>query len=343
VENFPVSAGARYQDVWNGTFASEGEVVWAAVRRVLDGSARESVSEHRYTEDRWLEIRIRALARPEGGAVIAHLDISGRKSAEREARESRDEISHLNRVASMGELAASLAHELNQPLSGILSNAQAARRFLAADPPDSVEVAGALQDIQEDGIRAGNVIRSMRGMLKKGRAEMAEIDLNRVVVETSDLLGPDAHLRNFAIALDTVPEPVPVRGDPVQLQQVILNLAMNAMEAMSTMPAMPGSSSDRRIVIRTRKSEQWAELFVVDSGPGIPRQSMDRLFEPFFTTKAEGLGMGLSISRSIVEAHGGQLSAENLPEGGAVFRVALALRREVGAQDVKSARAAGFL
>lgn len=239
---------------------------------------------------------------------------AARKRAELEARVTREEISHLNRLASMGELAASLAHELNQPLAGILTNAQAASRFLAQQPADLAEVRAALEDIRDDDIRAGEVIRRMRQMLKKGQSQATLLDPNLVAREAVALLRTDANLRMVSVVLETSPDCPKVYGDVVQLQQVIINLVVNAMEAMS-----------QRIVVRTSVGADGrsAEISVGDNGPGISEGLADRVFQPFFTTKQEGLGMGLSISRSIVEAHGGRIGVESLPGTGATFHVTL--------------------
>lgn len=244
---------------------------------------------------------------------------AARKRAELETAAARDEISHLNRVASMGELAASLAHELNQPLSGILSNAQAAQRFLAQPEPDLGEVREALKDIGEDDVRAGEIIRRMRRMLGKQRVAAEVVDLNAAVRETLSLLASDAKLRN--VTLDFVPSAgcEAALADAVQIRQVIMNLVLNAMEAMQG----PG-----RVAIRTMPGARAgeADILVADSGAGIPAELADHIFQPFFTTKKDGLGMGLSIVSSIVASHGGRIALANgAIEGldGATFRVTL--------------------
>jgi signal transduction histidine kinase len=242
---------------------------------------------------------------------------AARTRAELETAAARDEISHLNRVASMGELAASLAHELNQPLAGILSNAQAAQRFLAQPEPDLGEVREALDDIRDDDARAGEIIGRIRGMLKKEPTATEAVDLNAAVRETLSMLSSDAMLRK--VTLDFVPSAScgGVLADPVQLRQVIMNLVLNAMEAING----PG-----RVVIRTLPGARENDILVADSGPGIPPEVAERVFKPFFTTKKEGLGMGLSIVSSILASHGGRISlARGAIEGlhGATFRVTL--------------------
>ena len=219
----------------------------------------------------------------------------------------------------MGELTASLAHELNQPLTAILSNAQAAQRILASDPTDLAEIREILGDIVEDDKRAGEVIHRLRGFLKKSNVELAALDIGELVGQVARLVTSDAIIRNVAIRLDLAPGLPPVCGDRVQLQQVIRNRLMNGLDAMRE----PGES-ERTLVLRTF-SEGPASVVVAveDSGVGIDEADLEHVFHAFYTTKADGLGMGLAIARSIVEAHGGRLSARNNPGGGATFSFTL--------------------
>jgi signal transduction histidine kinase len=242
-----------------------------------------------------------------------------RRRAESKARRSLGQLAHLDRVAAMGELATSLAHELNQPLAAILANAQAARRLLAADEPDLAEVRASLDDIVDDDKRAGEVIRRMRALLKKDEFRPEPVDLNDTVRNVTRLLAQDAARRGVAVDTELSPNLAPVRGDAVQLQQVVLNLLVNAFDAVARCPA-----ERRRVVVRTREQLSGSlELSIEDAGDGIPGPHLGQLFEPFFTTKAEGLGMGLSITRSILELHGGEIVAQNLDGGGASFRCVL--------------------
>ena len=229
-----------------------------------------------------------------------------------------DEISHVHRVAALGELSASLAHELKQPLTAILSNAQAARRYLAQPVPDHDEIRQALGDIIEDDNRAVDLIGRMRSLLKKDAFEPVSVDVNAVVSDVARLVGNAARMKQVTFDVALAPSLPPVRGDRIQLQQVVLNLAINAVEASA-------AASGRPAVVRiatSAGSNHHVEVAVSDTGSGIAAADLQKIFEPFFTTKTDGLGMGLSISRSIVEAHGGRIWAEASPEG-ATVRVSL--------------------
>jgi signal transduction histidine kinase len=292
-----------------------------ALAAVLSGRAPSGFAEHHIegSPERWIEVRIQPLRRPGGGAVVSHLDVTARKLAELSARRAQDDLAHLNRVAAMGELAASIAHELNQPLAGILSNAQAAQRFLQRTPPDLREVGAALDDIVSDDRRAGQVIKRMRALLRKGERSEAPQDINELAREVARLLGNDALLRGATLRLDLAPDLPPVGGDGVHLQQVLLNLVTNALDAVAEKP--PGA---RLVTVRTTPAgEGRVELCVEDTGKGIAPDDLARVFEAFYTTKPTGLGVGLAISRSIIEAHGGRLSVESQPGAGATFRCAL--------------------
>ena len=215
----------------------------------------------------------------------------------------------------MGELAASLAHELNQPLTAILSNAQAAQRFLSGKPSDIEEVREILHDIVEDNTRAGEVIRRMRALVKKEEFEFSSLDLSEIIREIVLLVHSDAVLHNVSVRLDVDPDLPRARGDKVQLQQVLLNLLLNAFDAMRDCPA-----DERDVLLRAElDGADMLRISVSDHGTGLTSDQLDKIFQPFFTTKREGLGMGLSISRSIVEAHDGRIWAENNRDQGATF------------------------
>jgi signal transduction histidine kinase/ligand-binding sensor domain-containing protein len=234
-------------------------------------------------------------------------------------RQQQTELAHVARVSTMGELAASVAHELNQPLGAILSNAEAAEMLLAATPPALAEVKEILADIRRDDERAGEVIHRMRALLHKREMERQPVELNAVAQAVLPLVQAEASLRRITITTDLASDLPPVLGDRIHLQQVLLNLIMNAFEAMSRQV-----SSERVVTIRTAAAaEATQELSVSDSGPGIDPGKLPRLFDPFFTTKSNGMGMGLSIARRIVEAHHGRIWAENNAARGATFRVRL--------------------
>jgi signal transduction histidine kinase len=265
------------------------------------------------TGERWAAMSVVPLDWAEGGAVVSLTDITERKQAELDAQRSRQELAHFTRVSTMGELTASLAHELNQPLTGILTNAQAARRFLDATPPALGELREILTDIVEDDRRAGEVIQRLRDLLRKGEPQRVLLDLHTLIQDVVKLVASDALIRNVTVSLDFLADSVIVSGDRVQLQQVVLNLLLNAMEAATEEPAR-----DRRVVIRTAlASADAVRVSLHDAGPGIREGTEDLIFEPFYTTKAAGMGMGLSIARSIIEAHGGAIGATSNAARGA--------------------------
>jgi signal transduction histidine kinase len=232
------------------------------------------------------------------------------------------ELAHINRFSTAGELTASIAHEINQPLGSILTNAETAQSILASNNPDMDELNNIVSDILQDDRRASEVIRRLRSLLKRAPFEPKSIDLNELVRETVDFLSALAVGREVNLNSIISPAALPVVGDRIQLQQVILNLVVNAIDAMADMP-----SDDRVISIRTSRVEIFAELAISDHGPGIPEDKLKEVFEPFATTKPNGMGMGLSIARTIVEAHDGQISASNELGRGAVFRIKLPISR----------------
>jgi len=266
----------------------------------------------------WHEISIERLHRPEGGAVITRSDITAHKRAIAQAREQRQQLAHLGRAAVLGELSGAFAHELAQPLTSILGNAEAALELLPADTPGLSEIRDMLRDIIKDDVRAAEVIQRLRSMLMQGEIQRRPVDLNQVVRDVLALARSDLITRNVSVATQLEPQAALVLADPVQLQQVLLNLIVNACEAMSGSPL-----SRRRLTIATRPVDEGRalECSVADCGCGIAAGDTERIFQPFVTTKKQGLGLGLAICRSIVEAHGGRLWAENAAEGcGAIFR-----------------------
>ena len=246
-----------------------------------------------------------------------------RKQGEIEAQRLRQDLTHIGRVSALGELTASLAHELNQPLTAILYNAQAAERLLAAVAVPE-EVREILRDIVTDDRRATDVIRRLRALVKKGDLEFVPLDLNELITEVARLMQSDAISRGISLSLELAADVPTVRGDRVQLQQVVLNLVLNGLDAMHE----PGVG-ERTLVIRTaRDGPDAVAISVQDAGIGIDETNVDQLFHPLFTTKAEGLGMGLAIARTIVDAHGGRMTAANNATAGATFQFTLPVSRE---------------
>jgi PAS domain S-box-containing protein len=247
------------------------------------------------------------------------IDITARKQAEREAHQRRDELTHMSRVAMLGELSASTAHELNQPLTAILSNAQAALRFLDRDSADLGEVRDIIKDIVSDDQRAAEVIQRLRALFRRDVVRHESLDVNQVARDALRLAHGDLVTRDVSVTLDLAPDVPPVAGDRVQLQQVLLNLILNACDAIAH-----NAHGDRDVTVRTERADgAGVQISVRDRGNGIEASQLERVFEPFVTTKAHGVGLGLSISRSIVAAHGGRLWAENGDDRGACFRIEL--------------------
>jgi len=246
-------------------------------------------------------------------------DITERKRVEQEIAQQRDQLAHVTRVSAMGQLASSLAHELNQPLGAILRNAEAAELFLKDPSPDLEELRAILADIRKDDQRAGEVIDRMRALMKRGEgAERSRLDLLLLALDTVTLVRPDAERRRVRLEVETGPAVPAVHGDRVQLQQVLLNLLLNAMDALDDNP-----SAKRFVTVCARPVGVMVEVAVRDTGHGIPEDKLSHVFEPFFSSKLNGLGMGLAISRDIIRAHGGRLWAKNNEAGGATFTFTL--------------------
>lgn len=245
--------------------------------------------------------------------------ITERKHAEDEMQRHRAELAHVTRLSTMGELATSLAHELNQPLTAILSNVQAAQRFLSATPPNLTEVREILKDVVQDDNRASEVIQRLRALVRKEAPAPVALDAGELLRDVVRLVHSDAILRHSRVSLNVAPGLQPVRGDSIQLQQVALNLLLNAFEAMRDLP-----TGRREVVVRVEPDgTRMVRVAVRDCGIGFSENPVEKIFQPFYSTKPTGLGMGLSISRSIIEAHGGQLRAENNPDQGATLSFTL--------------------
>ncbi len=279
---------------------------------------REPTVWQRYS---WQIALILAVILAQAGLISALLNAHRRRRlAEVQSRQRMTELAHFNRFSTAGELTASIAHEINQPLGAILTNAETAKEILQSPSPDIAELNEIVDDILHDDRRAGEVIRRMRSLLKKAPFELKDFDLNDLVRETLGFLSSLAVGRKFELTSGIAPDALPILGDRIQLQQVILNLVVNGIDAMKDTP-----SENRIISIRTSRTENFAQLSVSDRGSGIPEGKLKEVFEPFFTSKAEGMGMGLSIARTIIEAHHGLISAKNRDHGGASFRIKLPL------------------
>jgi two-component system, LuxR family, sensor kinase FixL len=297
----------------------------SAVKRAIETGGGYEIEYRVLLQDgtlRWIGGRARCVTgeNRKGARLIGvSIDITPRKLAETEALRQRDELSHLSRVALMGEMSASIAHELNQPLAGILSNAAAGQRFIDRGNVDQGEIRELLGDIIADGRRASDIVRGIRGMVKKEQVARRSVNLNEVVIDALRMISPDAVLRSCQLETSLDANLPAIDGDPVQLQQVLLNLVINAFDAMRDTPP-----SSRKVLIATQSNgDGTVRTSVRDHGVGISEEMQDRLFDPFFSTKTEGLGMGLAIVRSIVESHGGTITAENAHGGGARFEFVL--------------------
>jgi two-component system, LuxR family, sensor kinase FixL len=300
----------RVEKVWREGAASCDEVEVQFRVMPPDGSTR------------WIAARGRAeIDSPSGVMSFQGVlrDVTEQLSSREEIEELRRELAHAGRVSVLGTLSSSLVHELSQPLGAILLNTEAGELLLQRPDPDLEEIRQILADIRRDDSRAAEVIDSLRRLLKRRQLEFAPVSVEALVQDVAVLMKSDAIARNVTLECRFEAALPQVRGDRVHLSQVLINMVMNGMDAVADMP-----SSMRQVTMQARANGgDQVELAVIDSGTGVPDPIMPRIFEPFFTTKAAGMGMGLSVSRTIVDAHGGKLWAENRAEGGATFRVTL--------------------
>jgi len=312
---FATDATVGPEEVLERIHPDDREKVRSEVRRAGQTGA-DFTGEYRVVlpdgEVRWIAAQGRMYADPQGkptrmlGAVI---DVTGRKESERQIGQQREQLTHLGRVMNLSELSGSLAHELNQPLAIILTNAQAAQRLLAQQPPDLAEAREILADIVSEDERAGEVIKRLRGLLKSGETHLQPLSANDIVEDVLRIARADLIERGIKVHVVPDANVPPVVGDRIQLQQVLLNLTLNAGEAMAANPP-----SDRHLTLATVHRDGTVRISVSDTGCGLPPDA-ERVFEPFHTTKKEGLGLGLSICRSIATAHNARLWAE--PAGAA--------------------------
>ena len=307
--------------------AADRPLVAEAVQGALrDG--REFEVEYRLAggdgEPRWRTARGSAAAGDPRQLVGVAFDITPRKRAEEQAAQDRSTLRHMTRVALLGQMSASIAHQLNQPLASILANAEVARRMLARSPLDVEELRAICDDIVDADQRAAEVIRGLGALFKRGDRASAPLDLDLLVRDTSTLVRTELMMRHVALELNLASAPALIDGDRVQLQQLLLNLILNAADAMAELP-----EAQRRLTVSTQRAGGEIRLAVADRGPGIAADELAHLFEPFWSTKGSGMGLGLAICRSIAAAHGGRIEADNGPDGGAVFRAILPAQQQL--------------
>lgn len=309
IDLIPEAERPRVLERVQSVIADIGTVSYVHQATMSDGSVRwQQWLDHPIVDAEGKVVEVQGIGR----------DVTELKAAEAEAQQRREQVTHLTRVAILGELSGALAHELNQPMTAILSNAQTAERLLLQESPDLIELREIVKDIVADDVRAGDVIRRLRTMLKPGGTAFQTLDISALLTEVVVLVR--AQLLDQQVTLvERFAGPLPpVHGDRVQLQQVLLNLLMNACEAMRS-----NEPSDRTLVAKVAYENGYVRVSITDSGPGIPPHVSERLFEPFFTTKTEGLGLGLSICRSIVTLHNGWILARNNAERGATVEFVL--------------------
>ena len=317
---------------WTDAVHPEDRQAYADKRRACFAAGEPFESEARFRavsgEYRWLLARAVPFRDVHGRIIRWYgllTDIEDRKRIEEHRerlRELERELAHINRISMMGELAASIAHEVNQPLSGVVSNGSACLRWLAANVPNLDEARDAARRIVRDGKRAAEVLTRIRTLTRRASPPEERLDVNETIRDVLVLVEDKAKREDVSIRTDFADDVLPVLGDRVQLQQVVLNLVMNAIEAMSTVGERP-----RELLMRTRRTENQVQVTVEDSGPGLDPNGMEKIFDPFYTTKASGMGMGLSICRSIVHSHGGRLWATAKDSPGTMLHFALPIYR----------------
>jgi signal transduction histidine kinase len=313
-----------FDDMLDGVLPEDREAVQAALKQALaTGEAMEV--EYRVAgpdgEERWMKARGRASPGNGQRLLGVTLDITPRKQAEAQAERDRAALRHMTRVSLLGQLSASIAHQLNQPLASILSNAEAAQTILRREPVDLAELRAICDDIVAEDHRAAEVIRRLSALFKRGEPALAPLDVNDLVRDTLELTRTNLLTRHVTPLMRLAPDLPKIDGDRVQLQQLLLNLIVNAADAMEANP-----EAERKLTLSTALADAQIQVCVADSGPGVPADILENVFDPFWSTKPGGMGIGLAICRSIALAHRGSLSSSNAPQGGAVFCVQLPIR-----------------
>jgi PAS domain S-box-containing protein len=323
------SVGAHYLDVCQRAAAmgdTDARTAAAVITAVLEGRSDHGQVEyfcHTPSGARWYEMAVEPLRRPEGGALVSHVDVTRRRHAEDLAHRQREELARTLRATTLGQVATSLAHEVNQPLAAIVANAQATLHVLDASlRPDRGapnDVRETLEDIATDAKRASEIIHRLRGVLRKDHTVSSELGVNELVEHVVGLLWPELGRKGITVVRDYGPDLPSVSGDPVQLQEVLLSLLVNASEAISA-----AGDGPRDITVGTAVRETGlVEISIGDTGIGVEEAEMQRIFERFVSTKQGGLGMGLSTSRSVIQSHGGRIWATRSPRRGLTVHVAL--------------------
>ena len=322
--------------IWNVLPPAISSPLAAAIADALESDEPEKF-EYSLESDRTQRFYEACVVRCDGDKILSIVrDISDRKRAEMDAAIQRRDLAHLSRVAMLGELSGALAHELSQPMSAILINAQAARRLLTRDPVDLPELRATIDDIIANDRRAGAVIERLRTLLKKGNSMFETLDLNDVARDVLDLMRSDFLARRISVTTLLASSSLPVNGDRVQLQQVVLNLVLNACESMHA-----NEVEERRLTVTTSAEDGFVQISITDRGVGLSDAQRAVVFEPFVTFREQGLGLGLAISRSIVLAHGGQIVAESNTDRGTTFRCVFPLNQDGHVEPQPSSRAEG--
>ncbi|MCX5493277.1 ATP-binding protein [Kaistia dalseonensis] len=299
------------------------ETIWLLLEAIWeDRTSFEAESSMQALDGRRLNVVV-TVALPEsvpklGQVLLSIMDVTARREAEAALQATQTELAHVARISTLGELMASISHEVNQPLAAIVTNGQAGLRWVSRDVPDIAEVRSSLERMIGDAKRAGEVIQRLRALSSNSAPLQTPVSLNEIIEETLTLVQREILAHQIMLRLSLLEDAPPVIGDRVQLQQVVINLVVNAIQAMSSV-----DERARTLTLRSRSADGMIVLSIEDTGPGFPGGVPAKLFTPFYTTKANGMGMGLSICRSIVDAHGGRIRARSGAVGGAVFEIEL--------------------